>query len=141
MSGQRNHYVLDTFAVAALVFDEPGAAQVRELLARARGGQADVSMSVVNWGEMLYTIERRSDADQAARAAVFLDSVPVQIVAVDKPFAQRAAHFKVVGRLSYADCYAAALAQIRDAAVVTGDPEFHSVENLVAIEWLPQRQA
>ena len=39
--------------------------------------------------------------------------------------------------MSYADCFAAALAQRESAAVVTGDPDFRQVEQLVAIDWLP----
>lgn len=140
MAKANSRYVLDAFAVMALVRLEPGGPLVR-VLARASSGDAELAMSAVNWGEMLYSIERRSNAADAQKVAVSLEAVPVEIVPADKELAQRAAGLKLRGRLSFADCFAAALAQVRDAAVVTGDPEFHSVENLVAVEWLPQRQA
>ncbi|MEW5989188.1 MAG: PIN domain-containing protein [Chloroflexota bacterium] len=41
--------------------------------------------------------------------------------------------------LSYADAFAAALAQELKATLVTGDPEFRPLIALIAIEWLPQR--
>ena len=39
---------------------------------------------------------------------------------------------------SYADAFAVALAQMKQAAVVTGDPDFRKFEGLVPIEWLSQ---
>lgn len=137
----RSRYVFDTFAVIALLESEPGESRVKDLLTSAASGASLIAMSLINWGEVLYSTERKLGAHALVRAISIIDSLPIELVSVDRALAQAAAHLKIRGRLSYADCYAAALAQTRDAAVVTGDPEFHSVENLVAIEWLPQRQA
>ncbi len=41
--------------------------------------------------------------------------------------------------LSYADAFAVALTQELDAILVTGDPEFHAVEHLIQIKWLPEK--
>jgi hypothetical protein len=38
--------------------------------------------------------------------------------------------------MSLADCFAAALAQQKQAAVYTGDPEFKAVEDEVKVVWL-----
>jgi hypothetical protein len=39
--------------------------------------------------------------------------------------------------MSYADCFAAALAKIKNAELVTGDPEFKAVEHeLKKVRWL-----
>ena len=38
--------------------------------------------------------------------------------------------------MSYADAFAIALAQELNATIVTGDPEFRSVEKIVDILWL-----
>ncbi len=65
--------------------------------------------------------------------------MPIELVDADRELAYVAARFKARGGLSYADCYAVGLAQLRGAAVVTGDPEFHTVDNEVQVEWLPQR--
>ena len=35
-----------------------------------------------------------------------------------------------------ADCFAVMTAQQHKAAVVTGDPEFKTIEHLVTVEWL-----
>jgi len=48
-------------------------------------------------------------------------------------------HEKSAGCISswtLADAFAVALAQSRQATLLTGDPEFHKVENLVTVDWL-----
>jgi len=49
-----------------------------------------------------------------------------------------AAHVKAHYALAYADAFALALAQERQATLLTGDPEFQTVQHLAAIEWLAQ---
>jgi predicted nucleic acid-binding protein len=39
--------------------------------------------------------------------------------------------------MAYADCFAAALARLRNAELVTGDPEFKEVESKLKVAWLP----
>jgi predicted nucleic acid-binding protein len=38
--------------------------------------------------------------------------------------------------MSYADAFAAALAKIKNAELVTGDPEFKALEKEIKINWL-----
>ena len=38
--------------------------------------------------------------------------------------------------MAYADCFAAALAKLHNAELVTGDPEFREVERDIRIGWL-----
>jgi predicted nucleic acid-binding protein len=38
--------------------------------------------------------------------------------------------------MSFADCFAAALAKQKKALLLTGDPEFKQVETQVTIDWL-----
>jgi predicted nucleic acid-binding protein len=41
-----------------------------------------------------------------------------------------------LNQLFYADAFAAATAIAQDAAIVTGDPEFAPLRDLVEIDWL-----
>lgn len=50
-----------------------------------------------------------------------------------------AAHLKAHYPISYADAFAAVLAQELKATLVTGDPEFHAVQHLIHIEWLSEK--
>jgi predicted nucleic acid-binding protein len=38
--------------------------------------------------------------------------------------------------MAYADCFAAALARIRNCELLTGDPEFKALEKEIKIAWL-----
>jgi len=139
MEAASRSYVFDAFALVAYFRNEPAAARVSELLRSADQGESSLMMSVMNWGEVLYESQRRRGPEDVPQTVAIIDSMPIELVDVGKELARAAAQFKARGGLSYADCYAAALAQRNDAAVVTGDPEFHSVEGVIRIEWLPQR--
>ena len=41
--------------------------------------------------------------------------------------------------MACAHCFAAALARLRNAEVVTGDPDFKQVEGEVKLAWLPAK--
>jgi ribonuclease VapC len=47
-----------------------------------------------------------------------------------------AAHIKALHAISYADAFAVASAILASAIILTGDPEYQSVEDLVNIDWL-----
>lgn len=50
-----------------------------------------------------------------------------------------ATHLKARHPISYADAFAAALAQLESATLVTGDREFEAVQGVIRIEWLEKR--
>jgi predicted nucleic acid-binding protein len=62
--------------------------------------------------------------------------LPIHIVPADLDLAKQAAIFKASKKMSYADCFAAALAKHRRVELVTGDEEFKEVEKEVKILWL-----
>lgn len=130
-------YVLDAFALLALFKEERGADIVASLLEGAKEGRARVLMCVVNLGEVVYRTLREYGEQRAQEAAVLAQALAIDFADVDRHLALSAARLKGLHRMSYADCFAAALAQRLDAAIVTGDPDFQRVEELVAIEWLP----
>lgn len=123
----------------ALLEREPAAPRVRELLEDARDGSSDVLFSAINAGEVAYQIERRHGAEVAEASLGAIDLLPIRLIDVTWPRILAAAHLKAHHRLSYADAFAAALAQEMDATLVTGDPEFGCLESIIHIEWLPRR--
>jgi predicted nucleic acid-binding protein len=48
----------------------------------------------------------------------------------------QAAHIKAHHPISFADAFAAAAAQAHGATLLTGDPEFHAVEEFIKVDWL-----
>ena len=128
--------VLDTFAVMALFGDEPGADHVEGLLLDASQGKVELLMTSVNLGEVWYCIARESSTDAADYYTDELMALSIGVVDVDWSLARAAAAIKARGNISYADAFAAALAKLRGAVLVTGDLEFKQLVDEIGIEWL-----
>jgi len=73
---------------------------------------------------------------KAAQLATEISAMPLRIVDADMPLTRQAAVYKAAGRLSYADCFAAALAKLSAAEIATGDREFEAVEGELKVQWL-----
>lgn len=131
-------YVLDSFALLAYLEGEAGAERVQEVLVKSQAGEAEVALCIVNYGEVVYITERERGLPTAQRVIAMIDQLPITVVEADRTLTFAAAHIKASRRLSYADAFAAALAETRGATLLTGDPEFHQIESLIAIDWLPQ---
>ena len=65
-----------------------------------------------------------------------LSQLPIELVEADLPLAKQAAIYKATNKMSYADAFAAALAKIKNADLVTGDAEFKPLEKEIKINWL-----
>jgi ribonuclease VapC len=133
-------FVLDSFAVLALLGREPGSQEVAKLLRKAQEGKARVLMSWVNAGEVAYIVERRWGVERLYAALAVMEATALEIVPVERELALMAAHIKTEHAIAYADAFAAALAQHLAATLVTGGPEFKLLEGVVDIHWLPQRE-
>ena len=79
---------------------------------------------------------RGVSAETAEQKAREIAAMPVEIVPADLQQTRQAAIFKATCRMSYADCFAAALAKSKNAELLTGDPEFKEVEKEIKINWL-----
>jgi predicted nucleic acid-binding protein len=128
-------YVLDAYALIAFFEDEPGADFVRSLLLDAAAGNVELSLSVVNLGEIWYSVARSVSVQQADAVVQEIQGLTIDIVDAGWSLAYQAAQFKARGGLSYADCYAAALASLRGATLITGDPEFAVLSDAIPIAW------
>jgi uncharacterized protein len=128
--------VLDSFALLSFLRDEPGGEKVATLLEKAGQREQPVHMTEVNYAETQYII-RRKDGDAAWRVvAGELAALPIEFHPADRRLADLAADFKSRFKLSLADAFAAGLAKLRNAELVTGDPEFKAVEGEIKIGWL-----
>jgi ribonuclease VapC len=131
--------VLDSWALIAFFEDEPAAERVENLLVKAEAGTHKLLLCVVNWGEIYYNTMRKVSREAAEQKAKEIAGLTIEIVGVDEKeldLARQAAIYKATKRLSYADAFAAALAKIRNADLVTGDHEFKQVEGEIRIDWL-----
>jgi ribonuclease VapC len=136
MTHKAKAFVLDTWAVIAYLEDEPSAQQIAELIASAHEEEVPIYMTVVNAGEVWYNIAREISEEDANSSIKELRDLRIQFVDADWQLTQEAARFKSQHKMSYADCYAAALAKVNKAHLVTGDKEFAPLSEQVKIQWV-----
>ncbi|MEK7354002.1 MAG: type II toxin-antitoxin system VapC family toxin [Chloroflexota bacterium] len=131
-------YVLDSYALLAYLKDEPCSERIEELFGEAREGMCHLYLCVVNLGEVMYITERDKGQSKAQDTLSMINDLPIEIIDVDRALTLAAAHLKADCPIAYADCFAAALSQLKNATLVTGDPEFNKLkpDSHVRIEWL-----
>jgi uncharacterized protein len=128
--------VLDSWAIMSYLQDELSAEKVADIIADAHEDNTPLLMSVVNAGEVWYIISRRTSEGEADRSIRQLRQLGIEMIDADWDIAHDAGRFKAKHKMSFADCFAAALAKQRKAHLVTGDQEFKQVETEILIDWL-----
>lgn len=128
--------VLDSWAVMAYLEDESSAQKVADLIGDAHEHGIPLLMSVVNAGEVWYILAREVSEAEADKALHELRQLGIEFQDVDMKLARLAGGFKAKHRMSYADCFAAALAKEHKAELVTGDKELKQVEGDIHVRWL-----
>jgi uncharacterized protein len=129
-------FVLDSFALLAYLQDEPDASRIEKLLESAGKEKCRLLLSLITLGEILYITERRGGLVKAQDALALIQQLPIEVLPADEQTVFTAAHIKANHPLSYADAYVVAIGIQENATVITADPEFHVVEELVRVEWL-----
>lgn len=128
--------VLDASALMTFFENRPGADKIEDLLAKAADAKHPLLMSVVNWGEVYYSIWRARGEKVAHAKLQEIAQLPIQVVDVDMDLARLAASLKARHNLPYADCFAAALAESTKATLVTSDKDFQRLASQVKTIWL-----
>ena len=128
--------VLDSWAALAYLGDEASAQEVADLITNAHENRIPMYMSIVNAGEVWYILAREISEARADEAVSDLKGLGIELIDADWPRTRLAGAVKARYRMSYADCFAAALAKERKASLATGDKEFKQVEDEVTVHWL-----
>jgi predicted nucleic acid-binding protein len=132
-------YVLDANAVLRYfgVSEGQGTNKVRALFEQAERGQARLSMSVINVGEVLYVLLKHVGESRARHYVQVLQHV-VTMVEADTTQALGAAEIKHNYKLGYADSFAAMLALTLKATLVSADPAFEKLGKTLKWVRLPK---
>ncbi len=128
--------VLDSYSLIAYFDGEEGAEKMVEIIRSARDSGRLLLLSVINWGEVYYITLRESGRDRAEEIAHLISTLPIEIIPADLDLTKQAAEFKARAKMSYADCFAAALAKVRRAELVTGNAEFKPMQEEIKILWI-----
>ena len=135
----KNAHVLDSWAVVAFIEGEPAAEQMETIISEAKETESPLYLTTVNLGEVWYSFARAYSSAQADETVTKVLNLGIELVTVDWELAHAAAILKARGKISYADCFAAALAKMKNIPVVTGDREFETLKDSIKILWLTQR--
>ena len=127
--------VLDASALLTLFHNRPGAASVEELIQLAVASKRQLLMSVANWGEIYYSVWRDQGPGFARQILTKIAQLPIKLVPADIDLSRAAAEYKAQYQLPYADCFAAALASLSKASLVTSDSDFSLVQKRIPILW------
>lgn len=128
--------VLDSYALIAYLERQEGAEQVARAFDQCVATDREVLVCVVNWGEVFYHSLRVGGEAAAQLALDAMRALPIELREANKELTLLAAQFKAHNKMSYADCFAAALAKKEKAELLTGDKQFKQVENEVEIRWI-----
>jgi predicted nucleic acid-binding protein len=128
--------VLDSWAILEWINGrEPASRLVGKLLTEAEEGRTRLLMSAINVGEVFYFLRKHHSESLAESWRESSSTLPASIEVPTAEDIWNAALLKGRFPIAYADAFAAALAQKYNCALVTGDPELRSVEQL-ELEWI-----
>ena len=128
--------ILDAHGLMVFLEKEPGFEKVESFFIEAVENDNSLLMTSVNFGEVYYIVLRECGQEKADEIEKIIQTLPVEIVDVDIKLAREAARFKAVKKISYADCFAAALAKLHKGVLITGDKEFKVLDDEIKIAWL-----
>ena len=128
--------ILDAHGLLVFLEKEAGFEKVESFFVTAVERDNSLLMTSVNLGEVYYIVLRECGTEKAQEIEKIIKTMPIEIVDVDWLLAKEAARFKATKKLSYADCFAAALAKVNKGELITGDKEFKSVESEVKVTWI-----
>jgi predicted nucleic acid-binding protein len=128
--------LFDAFPLLCWFQEEPGHTIVDSLLNEAEENKIEIFMSIINLGEVYYRTCRVTGQKKAEEILKKVQILPIQIISASDTIVLEAARIKGRYPISYADAFAVAAAVQKKAVVVTSDPEYKKVENLIKILWL-----
>ena len=136
---ERNSIILDSFALIGYLENELFSSRVETILKQAREGKRLIYLHAIHLGEVYYITLREQGQDLADLAYSRIRAFPLTYIEIiDEKLLRTAAKLKAKYPISYADAFAAAMAVMNNAFLLTGDPEFQVLEKKenISIEWL-----
>lgn len=128
--------VLDSYAVITYLQRQAGYEAVAAIFDECVTKDREVFLCIVNWGEVIYRALRTGGEKRARLAEDILNALPINLIEANRELTYQAARIKAFNKMSYADCFATALAMKNKCELMTGDKEFKHVEKDIKIRWI-----
>jgi len=134
-----NSFVFDSYALIGYLENESFSDRIQHILTQAKKRDFRLYIHAIHIGEVYYITLREQGRSLANLAYARIKALPIKTIdRIDEELLLTAAGLKAKHPISYADSFAAALAMIKNCPLLTGDPEFTSLEKqgIIRIEWL-----
>jgi predicted nucleic acid-binding protein len=130
-------FILDSYSLLCL-FDNKRKAEskiVKKYLEDAESGKIKLYLSKINEGEIFYKLYKYLGESFAFgfREDLKRGLFPINVISVNDKRAEAASEFKAKYPVSYADAFCIEVAKDMDLPIITGDPEFESVKDIIKI--------
>ncbi|MBI5814377.1 MAG: type II toxin-antitoxin system VapC family toxin [Nitrospinae bacterium] len=130
-------FILDSYALLCL-FDRKRKSEKEAVIKRledAEKGRIKLYMSKMNEGEVFYKLYKYLGAPIAVgfREDLKRGLFPLNVVPVNDRRVEEASVIKAKYPVSYADAFCIELAKDMDLPVMTGDPEFQNVGDIIKV--------
>lgn len=129
-------FVFDSHALLKFFQKERGYETIVRLLRDINAAGRTKYLNAINLGEIIYTTKRTFGDQQKITILAHIERLGFTILPVPNTLIFQAAEYKAQYSLSFADCFALASAVEQKAPIVTGDPEFRKVAELVDVVWV-----
>ena len=133
---RKGPFIFDSYALLKLFQREKGYEKIAHLLEDIRKTGGIKYINAINVGEIIYSTKREFGNQKKIEVLANIERLNFIILSASNNLIFQAAEYKAQYSISYADCFVLASAIEYKAIVVTGDPEFKKVEQLVEIFWI-----
>ena len=134
-----NNFVLDSYALIGYLQNESFSDQIQQILTQAKNGTSRLYIHAIHIGEIYYITLREQGQSLADLVYSRIKALPIKLIdRIGEELLLKACGLKERYPISYSDSFAAALAIINNCPLLTGDPEFKSLEKAgkLSIQWL-----
>lgn len=133
---RKGPFIFDSYALLKLFQKEKGYEKITHLLEDIGKTGGIKYINAINVGEIIYSTKREFGNQKKIEVLANIERLNFIVLSVSNNLIFQAAEYKAQYSISYADCFVLASAIENKAVVVTGDPEFEKVEQLVEIFWI-----
>jgi len=129
-------YVLDSCVLIAFFKNEKSAAKVEQFLLKAKNKELELYLPIIQWGEILYIIQREYGQEKSDEVKFVLNNLPIKFIDITQELTEIAYKYKSRGGIAYPDCFVIAVASLLKGVVLTQDKEFKKFKEEINLEWL-----
>ena len=112
---QKGPFIFDSHALLKFFQKEKGYEKVVHLLEEIRKTGATKYINAINLGEIIYSTKKEFGDQKKLEVLANIERLNFTILPIPNNLIFQAAEYKAQHAISYADCFAAALAKIRKA--------------------------